>query len=192
MSGRITLLLAAYRPGESAILEELIQVVAPELRRIASRLMRHERQGHTLRPTGLVNEAFLRLFNGKPAPFGDSRQFFAASVRHMRRVLTDYARMTQALKRQEPDGPPPETGSAMPSPEQLIDLSRALDELQEHQAAAAIVVELKFYGGLSIEEIAAVLETSPRSVVRTWEWARAWLHRRLSGADRASFTPLPE
>jgi len=188
-NGRVTRLLSAYRDGSAGALDELVEVVAPELRRIAGRLMRSERRAHTLRPTGLVNEAFLRLFNGKPAPYGTSEQFFAASVRHMRRVLTDYARMSLAQKRQPPDA------SLLPgkrelTAEQLLDLNRALEALEQHEAAAARVVELKFYAGMSIDEIAAALGTSPRSVVRTWEWSRAWLHRHLAGANLAGFTPL--
>ena len=193
-TGRVTQLLAEYRCGHTQALHELVEVVSPELRRIAGRLMLGERRGHVLPPTGLVNEAFLRLFNGKPVPYGSSREFFAASVKHMRRVLTDYARMSLALKRKEPRTPSASEAAnsafmASLEPEQLMDLNRALDELQKHEPDAARVVELKFYAGLSIDEIAAVLETSPRSVVRTWEWARTWLHRNLSGAVGACSTP---
>lgn len=187
--GPITALLTAYQQGESQALQELFDVVSPELRRIAGRLMRNERSGHLLQPTGLVNEAFLRLFNGKPIPYGDSTGFFAASVRHMRRVLTDYARARLAQKRQESvDHSCP--ADAHLGLEEIIDLNRVLGELLEHQPLAAQIVGLKFYAGLTIEEIAAALNTSERNVVRSWTWARTFLHKKLNGAKGSSFAPF--
>jgi RNA polymerase sigma-70 factor, ECF subfamily len=176
--GAITQLLTACESGEAKSVHELFHMVSPELRRIAGRLMRNERREHLLQPTGLVNEAFLRLFNGRPVRYQDSRSFFAASVREMRRVLTDYARNRLAQKRQQPEVGSRTTSSEL-SLEELVDLNFALDELQAHEPRAGEIVGLKFYAGLSIEEIAAALEISPRSVARTWEWTRAWLARRL-------------
>jgi RNA polymerase sigma factor (TIGR02999 family) len=141
--------------------------------------MRKERVEHTLQPTALVNEAFFRLFNGQEVPFENTQQFFAASVRNMRLVLIDHARKTLAVKRIAADHP---ISDMSLTSEELLDIGLALDELAAHEPDVARIVELKFYGGLSIEEIAAVLESSPRSVVRTWTWARAWLYRRLRGA----------
>jgi DNA-directed RNA polymerase specialized sigma24 family protein len=104
----------------------------------------------------------------------------------MRRVLTDHARKTLAAKRTAVDAP---LTAADLSAEELLDIGLALDELAAHEPDAARIVELKFYGGLSIEEIAAVLDSSPRSVVRTWTWARSWLYRRLRGANGPDSTP---
>lgn len=189
--GPVTELLAAYRNGEINALRELMDVVTPELRRAAGRLMSREKAGHLLRPTGLVNEAFLRLFNGSEVPFANTREFMAASVRHMRRVLMDYGRMNLAAKRQ--------AGAVLPAvshdpigPEVLVDLNRALEEMAMHQPRAAQIVEMKFYAGLSIDEIASVLESSPRTVVRDWEWARAFLVRYLSGVKGEDSTPLSQ
>jgi RNA polymerase sigma-70 factor, ECF subfamily len=183
--GRITGLLDAYRQGEPQVLEELFEVVCPELRRIAAGLMRNEYCDHLLQPTGLVNEAFLRLFNGRPVPYGDTQGFFAASVKHMRRILTDYARARLAQKRRKPlnyDS----LASLDHSLEHWIDVNRALDLLDQHEPQAVRIVALKFYAGLSIEEIAAVMGVSPRTVDRTWQWARAWLHRQLSPQSHRS------
>src|SRR5262249_32855486 len=138
--GPATLLLAAYRGGNVDSIRELMEIVAPELRRIAGCLMRRERSDHILRPTGLVNEAFLRLFNGRQIPFENSEELFAASVRCMRNVLTDHARRNLARKRQEPDVPPSAGVETGLTPEELIDLSRALDELEEHEPRAARIV----------------------------------------------------
>jgi RNA polymerase sigma factor (TIGR02999 family) len=155
-------------------------MVYPELRRIARNVISRERNGHILQPTSLVHEAFFRLFNGDLPACNSSQEFFAAAVRHMRWVLTDYARKGLAAKRREE--PLPVAGGGV-SYEQLLDLNRALDELEFHQPQAARIVELKYYVGLSIEEIAAILEISPRTVVRNWDWARAWLQRYLGGAE---------
>jgi len=192
LQGPVTKFLAAYRNGQVDVLHELLQIVTPELRRIAGRLMSRERDGHILRPTGLVNEAFLRLFNGKDVPFGNTKEFLAASVRHMRRVLTDYARANLARKRQESLESWLLFSRSTLTPEMLVDLSRALDELMQREPRAARIVEMKFYAGLSIEEIASVLDASPRTVVRDWEWARSFLERYLSGARDPLSPPLSE
>lgn len=153
--------------------------------------MSHERSGHVLRPTGLVNEAFLRLFNGSEIPFGNTREFMAASVRHMRRVLTDYARLNLAAKRQMPEPERDSFAGRDPiAPEVLLDLNRALDEMAKHEPRAAEIVEMKFYAGLSIEEIASAIGASTRTVVREWEWARTFLERQLAGVKEDSSTPL--
>jgi len=178
--GRITALLAAHREGDAQALHDLVEFVWPELHRLASILMQRERRGHVLRPTALVNEAFLRLFRGEALPYQDSSGFLQASVKHMRRVLVDYARRSLAAKRQHSEGEAL-SGMEEPSLEEIVDLDRALNQLFELDPQAAAIVELKFYAGLSIEEIAAIVERPPRTVVRTWEWSRAWLHERLAG-----------
>jgi len=187
--GSLTALLIECRPDDPASLRELLEVVHPELRRLARTLMRNERSAHTLQPTGLVHEAFLRLFQGETIAWQSRQHFFCTAVKHMRRVLTDYGRKHMAAKRRLPDEfIPPATVPV--SPEMLVDLSRALDELATWAPDAASLVEMKFYAGMSVEEIAAVLEISPRSVVRTWEWARIWLYTRICGVSKPSITPV--
>lgn len=188
--GPVTGLLSAYRNGEINALRELMENVSPELRRAAGRLMSHERDGHVLQPTGLVNEAFLRLFSGSEIPFKNTRELMAAAVRHMRRVLTDYARMNLAAKRQVRAEETDLLRRDPVSAETLLDLNNALEEMARHEPRAAKIVELKFYAGFSIDEIAATLESSPRTVVRDWEWARAFLERYLNGVNGEDFTPL--
>lgn len=189
ITGPITSLLSAYRGGDSTALEELFRVVCPDLRRIASNLLIKERRGHLLQPTGLVNEAFIRFCRANPVSYADRHVFFAAFVRHMRRVLTDYARKRLAQKRlEDPDYTKTEVGN--PVWEEILDLDRALGELQVYEPLAAQIVFLKFYAGFSNDEAAAGLDVSPRTVNRSWEWARRFLRRNLIGANVRNVLPI--
>ena len=181
-SGEITALLGAWADGDAAALERLAPMVYDELRRMARRFMRGEANGNTLQPTALVNEAYLRLAGVEKLKWQDRAHFFAISANIMRRILIDLARARHAGKRgggavklnlnESIDGMP-ERGSA------LIALDEALAALEKFDERKARVVELKFFGGLSVEETAEVLKMSPRNVMRDWNLARAWLMREM-------------
>jgi len=181
-SREITALLGAWADGDAAALERLAPMVYDELRRMARRYMRGEANGNTLQPTALVNEAYLRLAGVEKLKWQDRAHFFAISANIMRRILVDLARARRAGKRggdavklnlnESIDGMP-ERGSA------LIALDEALAALEKFDERKARVVELKFFGGLSVEETAEVLKMSPRNVMRDWNLARAWLMREM-------------
>jgi RNA polymerase sigma factor (TIGR02999 family) len=159
--------------------------VYAELRAIAGRHLRSERSGHTLQPTALVNEAYLRLHGLANVPWHDRAHFFAIASRIMRRILVDHARANLAQKRgagspmvQIEDGLQEGAAPAMDAAE-LIDLDRALDRLAAEEPRLSRVIELRFFGGLAIEEAAVVLGCSPRTAKRDWAFARAWLLHRL-------------
>jgi RNA polymerase sigma factor (TIGR02999 family) len=181
-SREITDLLGAWAGGDSAALERLVPMVYDELRRMARRYMRGEANGNTLQPTALVNEAYLRLAGVEKLEWQDRAHFFAIAANIMRRILVDLARARQAGKRgggavklnlnESIDGIP-ERGAA------LIALDEALAALGKFDERKARVVELKFFGGLSVEETAEVLKMSPRNVMRDWNLARAWLMREM-------------
>ena len=185
---RPTEFLHALRSGDVEALEPLFVCVLAELRRRARLLLLNERAGHTLQPTGLVNEAFVRLFDGKPVPWENSAEFFASASREMRRVLTDHARRANAQKRQSrlsvelKDEHKAETAD----PYDSIEVDRALAALEVESPRAVSIVEMRFYGGLENAEIANILGINKRTVEREWAWARAWLQRHLArGAGRA-------
>lgn len=163
-------------------------MVYAELRGIAAKHLRSERSGHTLQPTALVNEAYLRLQGLGNVAWHDRAHFFAIASRIMRRVLVDHARANLAQKRgagstivQIEDGLHEGAGPAMDA-EELIDLDRALDQLAAEEPRLSRLIELRFFGGLNIEEVAVVLGCSPRTAKRDWAFARAWLLQRLGGA----------
>lgn len=185
-ASRLTQLLEEHGAGKPEALEELFALVYPELRARARVLMAGERPGHTLPPTALVHEAFLRLFDGKPAPWEDGPAFLRAAAVEMRRVLVDHARRANAAKRQwrqrEPlAGEAERAESAGIEPEELLDLDRALAELAAEDPEAATLVELRYFAGLDGEEAAAAVGLARRTADRRWAWARAWLLRRLNG-----------
>lgn len=166
-------------------------VVYAELRAIAARHLGGERSGHTLQPTALANEAYLRLRALGDVPWHDRTHFFAIASRIMRRVLVDHARARTAQKRGADaprvelmeglnDGLQPSLDAA-----ELIDLDRALDQLGAEAPRLARLVEVRFFGGLTIEEAAVLLECSTRTAKRDWAFARAWLLHRLGGGERA-------
>jgi RNA polymerase sigma factor (TIGR02999 family) len=179
------MLLRAWKSGDDGALERLIPTVYRELRAIAARQLQGERAGHTLQPTALVNEAFLKLQGLNSIRWHDRAHFFAFSSRIMRRILVDHARGRLAAKRgaEELFAAPLEgwEGMAQPvlSPTELIDLDRALDRLAQEEPRLTRLVEVRFFGGLTVEETAEVLECSPRTVKRDWAFTRAWLLNQL-------------
>jgi RNA polymerase sigma-70 factor (ECF subfamily) len=188
-SVQITRLLGAWAGGDAAAFERLTPLVYGELRRMARRYMRNEANGNTLQPTALVNEAYLRLVDAGDLPWQNRAHFFAVSANIMRRILVDAARARQADKRggaavkvnlKESIDSLPERGSV------LIELDEALAALEKFDERKARVVEMKFFAGLSVEETAEVLKMSPRSVMRDWNLARAWLMRELDRGSRGS------
>jgi len=154
-----------------------------ELRRQAGRYMRRERRSHTLQPSGLVNEAYLRLADVSGLDWHDRTHFFAIAARIMRQVLVDHARRRRAAKREACLVTLDDAGTPA-APMELLDLENALRELVVLDARQARVVELRFFAGLDVEETADVMGLSPRTVKREWQTARAWLqHRLLQGDD---------
>lgn len=181
----ITALLKRFQEGDEAAQSHLIGAVNDELRAIAARYMRRERQGHTLQTSALVNEAYLKLVQMKSADFQDRAHFFAVAAQVMRRILVDHARQKLAGKRGgNLNVLPLEEGLAMSPdrPGQIVDLDEALTKLEAQDPRAGKIIELRFFGGLSIEETAEVLGVSPRTVRREWTFGRAWLRTQLEAA----------
>ena len=184
----ITRLLNAWQQGDAAARDRLFVLVYEELRRRAGQQIRRERQGHTLRPTALVHEAYLRLIGQDRIKWQNRAQFFAIASEMMRRVLVDHARERKAAKR---GGPAvrvalEEDVAAIEAREvDLIALDGALDDLAALDPRQSRVVELRFFGGLGNAEIADVLEVSRATVDRDWRFARTWLYRRLATAKGA-------
>ena len=185
--GAVTELLRAWSDGDDGALARLTPMVETELRRLARGYMGRERRGHTLQPTALVNEAFLRLTDARQVRWQDRAHFLGISARLMRRVLVDHARARGFLKRGGGAQRVTLDEGLIASPEPALDLV-ALDRALEALAAADVrkiqVIELRFFGGLSIEETAEVLHVSPQTIKRDWRLAKLWLLRELNGADR--------
>jgi len=184
----VTGLLQAWSGGDQAALEKLMPLVYAELHRLAKRYMGHEHAGHSLQTSALVNEAYLRLVDAHGVRWQNRAHFFAVSAQIMRRILVDFARSRQNLKR---------GGGALQvtldegliiSPESGVDLlalDEALDKLAVLNPRQSRVVELRYFGGLNEEEAAEALKVSPRTVRHDWSLARAWLYRELSlGGDK--------
>lgn len=186
-SNEITNLLIAWNNGDQESLERLIPLVESELRRIARAQMRRERANHTLQTTALINEAYLKLVKANGVNWENRAQFFGISAKIMRRILINYARDSQAKKRGAGDAEHVNIDDAVVfSPEksnELINLDEALKRLSEFDEMKSQVVEMRFFGGMSIEETAEVLGISPSSVSLHWRMARAWLREELSGSD---------
>jgi RNA polymerase sigma factor (TIGR02999 family) len=183
VTGNITQLLLQWRRGDPAALEQLMPLVYEELRRLARQCMRGERPGHTLQTTALVNEAYLRLVNSSCVQWQDRAHFFAIASQLMRRVLVDEARKRRNLKRGgEYTRVNIEAVEASSDPRDidLLALDQALDALSEFAPRKSKVVELRFFGGLSIEETALVMGISTDIVKREWRTAKLWLLRELS------------
>jgi RNA polymerase sigma factor (TIGR02999 family) len=183
----ITRLLSAWKRGDQEAAERLAVVLYDELRRIARKYMRQERGGHTLQTTALVNEAYLRL-TGVRMEYHDRVHFFAFAAQTMRRVLVDHARNRGYLKRGAGAAAIPLDEGAMALPDrsaEIVALDDALSELGRRDSRKARVVELRFFGGLSVEETAAALSVSPQTVLRDWSLAKAWLTRELTHAGKA-------
>jgi RNA polymerase sigma factor (TIGR02999 family) len=181
--GEVTALLRRWQGGDEGALEELAPLVYDQLRRVARRQMRRERAGHTLEPTAVVHEVYLRLVDQRQARWQNRAQFFAVAARMVRRVLLNHARDRRAQKRGgdavrltlvEADA------QSGPREVDLIDLDQALQRLGELDALQERLVELRYFAGLTIEETAAVMGSSPATVKRDWQSARAWLFAELT------------
>jgi RNA polymerase sigma factor (TIGR02999 family) len=184
---QITDLLHAHAAGDAAALEQLLPRVYGELRRIARIRLRRERSAHTLAATELVHEAYLKLLPVERVDWRSRAHFFAIASRAMRNVLVDHAVRRGAAKRGAgaTSFALEDTDAATEQPlDDLIALGEALDRLEQLDARQARVVECRFFGGLSLEETAEALQTSPATVSRDWTFARAWLHNELATADR--------
>jgi RNA polymerase sigma factor (TIGR02999 family) len=183
-SAEITGLLKAWSGGDAAALDRLTTLVYQELRRIARRYMRTEKAGNTLQTTALVNEVYLRLVDVKKVDCQDRAQFFALSAQLMRRILVDAARARGSDKRGGGVVKIEVNEAAVLSSEParfILALDEALEELAKLAPRQAKVVELRYFGGMSEEETAEAMKTSPRTVRRDWQFAKAWLTRDLSG-----------
>ncbi|HEX4771715.1 MAG TPA: sigma-70 family RNA polymerase sigma factor [Bryobacteraceae bacterium] len=182
LSGEVTRLLKAWCRGDAGALERLAPMVEQELRHLASIYLHHESTGHTLQPTALVNEAYLRLLDWNVVEWRDRAHFLAVAAKMMRRILVNYAVARQSEKRggsallvslAEAEKVPGRT-------EDLIALEEALVQLAKVDERKSRLIELRYFGGLTFDEAAEVLGISPRTASREWEFARVWLFRALS------------
>ena len=183
----VTELLREWREGDAAALDELTRVIHSDLRRLAGRYMRSERRKLTLQPTVLVNEAFLRLVRQDRVQWQSRAHFFAIAARVMRRILVDHARSRHSQKRRLSAQVTLDDGVAAAEERSmdLLDLDEALQALKELDARKSQVVELRIFGGMTIEETAEALEVARGTVVNDFRFAKAWLRRRLEkGHDR--------
>jgi RNA polymerase sigma-70 factor, ECF subfamily len=182
----ITLLLLAWSEGDDDALGKLAPLVQAELQRLARHYLRGERPGHTLQPTALVNEAYLRLLDWRKLSWQNRAHFMGIAANMMRRILVDHARRHRFQKRGGDmvkvslDATP--LGSLERDPD-LVALDEALTRLAKLDRRKSQVVELRFFGGLNVEEAAEFLKISPRTVKREWSLAQAWLHCELTGGD---------
>jgi len=178
----VTVLLERWGGGDAGALDELMPLVHAELRRLAASYLRRERPGHTLQPTALVNEAYLKLVDQRQARFSGRAHFFGVAAQLMRRILVDHARSRQAQKRGGSKfavtlGHADELAAAPDT--DILAVHDALERLSAIDPQQARIVELRFFGGLSIEEAAEVLGVGHATVERDWKMARAWLRREL-------------
>ena len=180
----VTTLLASWREGDQQAAGKLVETVYHELRRLAGHYMREERADHTLQPTALVHEMFLRLFESQPVQWQNRAHFFAIAAQQLRRILVNHARDRQADKR---GGKRVKVtlsfvnGLAQSREQDLLELNDALDRLEQFDPRAARVIELRFFAGLTEPEIAEALGISLATLKRDWAFGRAWLLRRLEG-----------
>jgi RNA polymerase sigma factor (TIGR02999 family) len=182
-SASVTSLLLAWNQGDDSALDRLVSLVYGDLRRIARNRLRRDAPGHTLSATAVVHEAYLRLVDQRSVRWQNRAQFFAIASEMMRRILVDHARRRQAAKRggeQVHLTLDAALGEGGGQELDLLGLNGALDELAALDPRAARVVEMRFFGGLSIEEAAFALDVSHATVERDWATARAWLYRRLA------------
>ncbi len=185
-TGEVTALLLRWQEGDRTALDRLLPLVYDELHLLAARQLRRERSGHTLQPTAVVNEVYLRLVDQRRTSWQNRAQFFGVAARLMRRLLVDYARGRRTAKRgglvhhvtiaqvepAAPDAPGVD----------LVELDAALDRLEALDPEQAKVVELRFFAGLTVEETAEVVGSSPSTIKRDWQSAKAWLFRELGGS----------
>jgi RNA polymerase sigma factor (TIGR02999 family) len=186
LPGDITGLLLAWRNGDKEALERLIPLVYAELHRMAERYLRRERQGHTLQPSAIVNEAYLRLLGRQSSDWQNRAHFFAVAAQSMRRILVEHARHRDAKKRGGQGARYLLDTVVLTEPRSvdLIALDDALAKLTALDPEQGQVVELRFFGGLTEDEIAEALSVSSRTVKRKWVAAKTFLYRELSGSDR--------
>src|SRR5215467_12873831 len=189
----ITEMLAGWRDGDRTAADRLLPLIRAELLRLARRHLGRERKDHSMQPSSLVQEAFLRLLPGVDTGWRDRAHFFAVASQVMRHILVDYARE----KRREKRG-----GGAVHIPvddavvlssdqvEEIVGLDLALQRLAQTDERKSKVFEMRFFGGLSVDETAEVLRVAPNTVIRDWNFARAWLRRELSGAGKSDRGPL--
>ena len=178
----ITQMLRAWGDGDLEARDKLMPLVYKELRKAAHHYMARERRGHTLQTTALVNEVYVRLAKAREMRWQDRAHFFAVSAQMMRRILTDYARSRQYAKRGGGAQPVSlDQAPMVPSgpPSDVLALDDALNRLAAQDERKCRVVELRYFGGLSVEETAEVLKVSPETVMRDWKLAKAWLLREL-------------
>jgi len=182
LNADLTGILQRWAGGDEGAREELIERVYAQLKQLARHRLSGERAGHTLQPTALVHEAWLKIAEGERTDWRDRVHFIAVAARVMRQILVDASRRRNADKRDVGDLTTVQlqAGSEAPATVELIDLDAALDELETLDAGQARVVELRYFGGLTIEETAAVLGQSVATVNRDWRAARAWLFLKLN------------
>ena len=174
----------AWGKGDSSVLERLVPLVDAELRRIARSYLDRELSDPDLQTTAIINETYLRLLGGGAVSCNDRTHFFAVCAQIMRRILVDHARTRRAIKRGGGAEHVPLDETRLAAPDQFTDviaIDQALDLLSHDDARKAKVVELRFFGGLSVEETARVLDISNESVIRDWKLAKIWLWRQLGG-----------
>lgn len=179
----VTQLLINWSKGDETALEELIPMVESHLRRIARRYMDRENAGHTLQTSALINEAYIRLIDQQKADWRDRAHFFAVAARIMRHILIDHARSHNYAKRGGNPLKVPLEEAASVTDERardLIALDDALNELATFDERKSRIVEMRFFGGLSVEETAEALKLAPITVMREWRAAKAWLHREMT------------
>lgn len=189
----VTQLLADWSKGDKSALDKLLPLVHAELRRIARRQMSHERPGHTLQATALINEVYLKLLGQESFEWHNRAHFFAVCAQIMRHILIDHAR---AHTREKRGGGAVQVSLdkavviASEQAEHLLALDEALRSLENLDAQKAKIVELRYFGGLSLEETAEVLDISPRTVRREWQRSKAWLYRMISEGTADETRPL--
>jgi RNA polymerase sigma factor (TIGR02999 family) len=185
--GEVTELLAELKLGSKDALERLMPLVYRELRRIAGNQMRNERVGHTLEPTALVHEAFLRLVDQSRADWQNRAQFLGVAAQLMRRLLVDHARRRRAAKRGIPVTLNEEIFQRSPGADQteeILAVNQVLERLTEMDPRQARVVELRYFGGLTVEETAEAMGIAPRTVKLEWAMAKGWMQSQLSPRGR--------
>jgi RNA polymerase sigma factor (TIGR02999 family) len=185
-AGDVTRLLGELRSGNQAVADQLVGLIYDELRRIAGAQMRRERSGHTLQATAVVHEAYMRLAGEQDIEWQNRAHFFAIAARTMRRVLLDYARQRHAGRRGGEGARKVDIDAELligdDRLEDVVALDEVLERLSQMDPEQGRIVELRFFGGLNVEETAEVMGISPRTVKREWRLAKAWLDRELATA----------
>jgi RNA polymerase sigma factor (TIGR02999 family) len=192
-TSQISGLLASWREGDRHALDRLLPLIRNELHRLARRYLARERKSYAMQPSSLVQEAFLRLLPGAGAGWRDRAHFFAAASQVMRHVLVDQARERRRVKRGEAAVHIPVDAAVVLSPDQvdeIVAVDLALQRLAKEDMRKSRVFEMRFFGGMSVEETAEALGVAPNTVIRDWSFARAWLRRELR-SDRTAVCGTP-